>query len=267
MEEDQSIGEAAKIKKSILVWPILSQAYGTILVLVTKPIPMLELTVKESAGLSMLYAFSVLGGAYLILYLLKKGLIKFLQAIFLLSLFMSSVLSLNHLLAGIRYGTVISLLASLAMILLWNRPGTIGNLVKVIFAASTSYIILSTFPESFIIILLGLLAIYDAYSVFKGPLGKIFSSLEIKTEVLSPFFVVHRGMGMGIGDLLLYSLAASFSARTLGFPLALLPLAFLNIGILISLELLIRRKSAFPGITIPIALWLPSFLLAKLALP
>ena len=263
-EEDQIMENIQSRGKSIIIWPFLSQAYGAILVLVTRPLPMLQLTVKESAGLSLIYVTLVLAGAYLILYLLRKGLIKFLQLVFLGSLFASSMLSLNQVLSGIKYNTLISFLVSISLILLWKRPGMIGNLVKTIFSASISYVIVSTFPDAFILFLLGFLAVYDAYSVFKGPLGEIFDSLELRIEVLSPLLVTQQGIGLGIGDLLVYSLAASFSAKSIGFPLVLLPLASLNIGILITLNLLLKRKSPLPGVTIPMALWIPCFLLAKL---
>jgi len=265
-EEDQIAGNIQSRGKSIIIWPLLSQAYGAALVLATRPMPMLQLTFEESAGLSLLYVASVLAGAYLILYLLRKGLIKFLQMILLASLFVSSMLSLDQVLGGTKHGTLASLLISIALILLWKRPGVIGNLVKAIFSASISYVIVSTFPEAFILLFLAFLAVYDAYSVFKGPLGKIFDSLELRIEVLSPLLVTQQGIGLGIGDLLVYSLATSFTAKSIGFPLAVLPLVSLNLGILITLNLLLKRKSPLPGVTIPMALWIPCFLLSKLLL-
>ncbi|GEM_PF-903311 len=263
-EEDQMTDDIRSKGKLILIWPFLAQAYGAILVLVTKPSPILQLTTKESAGLSLIYVASVLAGAYLILYLLRKNLIKFLQAIFLASLFASSMLSLNQVLYWLKYNSLISFLVSIILVSLWKRPGVVGNFVKVFLSASISHIIVSTFPEAFIGFLLIFLAAYDAYSVFKGPLRKILDTLELKIEVLSPFFVTQQEIGLGIGDLLIYSLATSFSIRTVGFPLALLPLTSLNSGILITLNMLLRRRSPFPGVTIPVALWAPCFLFTKL---
>lgn len=250
--------------KSIIIWPILSQIYGVILVLVVRPVPKLELSVKESAGLSLIYVAFMLVITYFFLYLIRKGLANFLKMIFLVSLFMSSTLSLSLVFLDLKYGSLLSFLASVVLMWLWRKPGIIGNIAKAIFAAASSHIIVSAFPDTFVIFFLALLAVYDAYSVFKGPLGKMFDSLEFKIEVLRPLFVTHKGVGLGIGDLLIYSIAASFSVRAIGLPMALLPLISLNLGIFVTLDLLLKRKAPLPGVTIPIGLWIPCFFLAKL---
>ncbi len=260
--EDEKAGRTFRVGP-ILAWPLLAQAYGMALILIARPLPMLELTLEESAGFSSLYTILVLAGAYLILYLLRKGLEKVLIMLFSFALFVSSIMSLNHALVGFEQKEILSLTASAILVWLCRREDFLGNFSKVILSSSASYVMMWVFPEVFVILSLLFLAVYDAYSVFKGPIARIFSSLDVRADTLSRFFIIQGEVGIGMGDMLIYSLASSTSLKYLGLPAAFLPVACLNLGIVATLRMLFKRKAPFPGITLPVALWSPCYLLIR----
>lgn len=241
----------------ILIWPLISQAFASLVVMSTKPSPVIELGASESLGLSLFYVTAVFLMAVLIVYLIKKGKELVMKAIISLFLVYSAFLSLDTL---ISYSMEVhwSLELALALLIAWLsfREDEVGNLAKSLLAASMAYLFISFFNDIFIYFLLTLLAVYDTYSVFRGPLSELFSIS--RSDPLKALTVFQGEVGMGLGDVFCYSMASATSFRSLKYPLSLLPIALLNLGILITIYMLKVKRRALPGLTIPIFLWLIS---------
>ena len=240
----------------VTLWPLLAQAASAALVAITRPEPDLELGAAESAGLSVTYIVLLFATATLILYLIKKGLVKLLKILLVASLFYTASISLVSIFAELGWPSLAALPLGAAAAWLGLRPGLAGNLAKAFLAASVAYMFVGIFPEVFTLIFLGMLAAYDAYAVFRGPLGKIFGQVGDSEDPLKPLMIVHGRVSMGLGDLFAYSLASASSTRMLGLPEAIVPLALLNVGVLLTLRILYSKRGALPGLTLPVLLWL-----------
>jgi len=251
-----SVKRAPERPYLVALWPLLAQAASTALVSVTRPEPELELGAAESAGLSLTYIVLLFTTATLILYLIKKGLIKLLKVLLVVSLFYTASISLAGIFAEVRLPGVVALPLAAAATWLGLQPGIAGNVAKAFLAASVAYLFVSIFPEIFTLTFLGMLAAYDAYAVFRGPLGKIFGQIGRSEDPLKPLMIAHGRVSMGLGDLFAYSLASASSTRMLGLPEALIPLALLNVGVLLTLRILYSRRGVLPGLTLPVLLWL-----------
>lgn len=247
---------------SILIWPCLAQLIALAMVAATRPRPEVELTAAQAGGLSAFYVLLLFATASLMLYLIKTGRLRVLKALLLLSLFYAASLSLAEVLASLGLPWALSVPLGAAFTWLGLRPGLVGNASKALLSSAVAYLFVSTFPEVFTFVFLGSLAVYDAYAIFRGPLGKMFSSADathggdLREDPLKPMLVTHGRVSMGLGDLFAYSLASASSTRMFGLVGALFPLLLLNAGVVLTLHLLYSRRRVLPGLTLPVALWL-----------
>lgn len=106
-------------------------------------------------------------------------------------------------------------------------------------------------PTIYIVILL--FALYDYYSVNWGPLKKVVG--EVPFGALSVDF---GSVSMGLGDELFYSMIPSAAYLIHGPMAAVLMLFVVDAGVVATLLLLSKRK-ALPGLTIPLLLALALF--------
>lgn len=94
-------------------------------------------------------------------------------------------------------------------------------------------------------------AIYDLYSVFKGPLRELAKTLHQKTVELgreSKF-----GFGLGLGDIFFYTLAVGYSFAMLNPIETLAICAVVVLGVLLTVILLFKLEAeALPALPIPI---------------
>lgn len=251
---------------SAMVWPLVSQAFVILVVLSTKPSPIVELGLSESLGLSLLYVAFVFLMALFMVYLIQKRRELTLKVFTYLILVYSAFLSLDTLLS--HYLEVHwSLELALSVLVAWLsfREDAIGNTAKSILAASMAYLFIIFFNDVFIYSLLTLLSIYDTYSVFRGPLSRLFS---LSRDPLRALTVLQGDVGIGLGDVFCYSIASATSFRSLGYPLYLIPIVLLNLGVAITISILRRKRRALPGLTIPILMWLiPQLILSHSRAP
>ncbi len=241
---------------SAIVWPLIAQVISAAVVLSIRPMPQIELGVEESAGLSIFYVLMVLVTAFLMLLLVRKKMFSIIRLLIVAFFAYSSFIAIDTLFYPLQVHWSIELLVAIIITWLSLRKDIWGNVAKSFLAASLAYLFVYFFNDLFIYFLLAGLAFYDAYSVFKGPLSELLMVSEGKADPLEPLMVFHGDISMGLGDVFCYSMASSSSFRSLRIPLALLPIAILNIGILITIWLLYRAKRSLPGLTIPIILWL-----------
>lgn len=240
---------------TIAIWPLLAEIFAGLVVMSTRPQPEVELNAQESAGLSIVYVFMVFGMAVLMVYLVRRRMTRLIRAFIGLFFVYATFIALDTLLYPfLRVPWPLELLLSIALAWLSFRKDVLGNLAKSFLSASLAYLFVVFFNDTFIYFLLGGLALYDAYSVFKGPLSELL--MVSQGDPLEPLMVFHGDVSMGVGDVFCYSMASAVSLRSFPLILALLPLAALNAGIIATLWALYRAKRSLPGLTIPILLWL-----------
>ncbi|MEM1985100.1 MAG: hypothetical protein QXW76_07540 [Candidatus Korarchaeum sp.] len=248
---------------SALVWPLLSQAFVILVLLSNRPSPIVELGIGESLGLSLFYVTFVFLMALLMVYLIQVGKELALKIFTSVILVYSAFLSLNTMLSYyLEAHWSLELVLSVIIAWLSFREGAVGNAAKSILAASMAYLFVTLFNDIFIYFLLAFLTVYDTYSVFKGPLSKLFSFSKDSLRALTIF---QGDVGIGLGDVFCYSMTSATSFRSIPYPFSFIPIVMLNLGILITILILRRGRRALPGLTIPIPIWLVSQLLLSYA--
>lgn len=240
---------------AVVLWPLMAEIFAGLVVLNTRPRPEVELSVQESAGLSLAYIALVFGMAVLMVYLVRKRRIRLIRVMIGVFFVYSTFISLDTLISAfISFPWPLELLLAVIVAWLSFRRDSIGNLAKSLLSASLAYLFVVFFNDLFIYFLLGGLALYDAYSVFKGPLSELL--MVSQEDPLDPLMVFHGDVSMGVGDVFCYSMAAAVSFRSLPIPSSFLPLIALNAGILLTLWALYRTGRSLPGLTVPISFWL-----------
>lgn len=106
-----------------------------------------------------------------------------------------------------------------------------------------------------------LLSIYDIYSVFAGPLKKIIGKGEAKKATIKakldflPFLILDFGfIKVGLGDIIFYCMLPAVAFMVYGLEKMFLTIIATNIGVLITLLLLRRKRIPLPGLPIPMLL-------------
>ncbi len=242
----------------VVMWLMLPQLVAALLALSMAGPPQVELSITESVGLSVFYIVLIALMTVLIVVLLKKGFSRLIRVLTGVLLFYGAAVSLWEALSPLGMDLLSIPLAAL-ITLLGMRPGSLGNTARCVLAALLSYLIITIFPWTFITIFLVALSLYDAYSVFKGPLSSLFR-LSIE-ETLQPMFITHGRAAVGLGDLFSYALATSTSLRMIPLPFSLIPVVLLNVGVVITLYLLYSKERPLPGLTIPVLMWASSLIL------
>ncbi|MFX0170024.1 MAG: presenilin family intramembrane aspartyl protease [Candidatus Hodarchaeota archaeon] len=105
-----------------------------------------------------------------------------------------------------------------------------------------------------VLLLVGL-AIYDYYSVKKGPIRKIVELTEDDPDKLTALSVSSSEWDIGLGDVAFYGMITVLSIVNFGFLPAILAVIGVVAGFLITLRLL-EKRGIMAGLPIPIALGL-----------
>ncbi len=97
-----------------------------------------------------------------------------------------------------------------------------------------------------------LISIFDIYSVFKGPINKMFQKANMPYEpIRNP--LVKKETAIGIGDFIFYSSLVTFTATNFGLAIGFASIVGLLLGIVFT-ERLLMRFGKFPGLPLPIFL-------------
>lgn len=115
-----------------------------------------------------------------------------------------------------------------------------------------------------------LVAMYDIYAVFKGPLKKVVSGSpkmkgkpeKVNLDFLSLQLLDFGFVRIGLGDIVFYSMIPSISLLTVapslmltvGLFRALLTMIATNIGVILTMVIFMKKKIALPGLPIPMLL-------------
>ncbi|MEM5870125.1 MAG: hypothetical protein QXR09_03095 [Candidatus Aenigmatarchaeota archaeon] len=113
-----------------------------------------------------------------------------------------------------------------------------------------------------------LLSVYDVYAVFKGPLNKIIGKpvrtkkgLKTKIDFLSLLILDFDFIKIGLGDVVFYSMLPAVAFMLFGLEKMIFTLIATNLGILITLYLLRKKRIPLPGLPIPMLLGILSLVL------
>jgi presenilin-like A22 family membrane protease len=98
--------------------------------------------------------------------------------------------------------------------------------------------------------LLIVISIFDIYSVFKGPISKIFQKSNLSVSQQANEFI-ERSIAIGIGDFIFYSSLVTFVTKELGLAIGISAILGILVGIKVT-ERLLLRYGKFPGLPIPI---------------
>jgi presenilin-like A22 family membrane protease len=109
-------------------------------------------------------------------------------------------------------------------------------------------------------LILTFLAVYDAFAVYHGPVGKIAHSGLEQLRGLSFSF---KDIQMGLGDLTFYSMLSGHMLLYFGFLSCLASLIGILVGCLLAFKML-ERRGMFPGLPFPILFGLTAGFLVSL---
>ena len=167
----------------------------------------------------------------------------------------------------------ITALSALIVYCALAREGLCSTVSITLYSAMAGTILSITFPPLTLLILPIALIIYDIVMVYKGLLGKLVSSSgeeerREKRNILKGLMVDIGDLGLGVGDLVIYSMIASLDvlvSSSLG-PLVtaitvLGSMACVSSGLIITIEVLLPKKGYAPALPIPVALGLIPFII------
>jgi hypothetical protein len=115
-------------------------------------------------------------------------------------------------------------------------------------------------PTASTVLILGFLAVYDMFAVYRGPVGKIAHSGLDQLRGLSFSF---KDIQMGLGDLTFYSMLSGHMLLNFGYVSCLASILGILVGCVVSFKML-KRKGIFPGLPFPILFGLTAGFLASL---
>ena len=207
---------------------------------------------------------------YLLLKWKSRRLITFLVAFALTAASMLlSVFYLYALLSSFPNWEVYVAVLSIAITVVFDFAvfklgGTARNVVVVFLGGALGVFLGSAIPVVSALLILAFLAVYDVFTVYKGPVGKIANNSGLdKLKGLSFSF---RELEMGLGDLVFYSMLCAvmlLNDNFGGWAPYLLSLAGVMIGSFLTF-IMLKKKGIFPGLPIPIFLGLALGLLGSL---
>ncbi len=95
-----------------------------------------------------------------------------------------------------------------------------------------------------------LISLFDIYSVFRGPISKIFQKTNISFTTEKPIFH-EKTVAIGIGDFIFYSSVVTFFTRELGLALGFGSIICLLVGVKVT-EKMLLKYGKFPGLPLPV---------------
>jgi hypothetical protein len=144
---------------------------------------------------------------------------------------------------------LITVLADIAVFRSHSRSSTV---VILLLGGALGAFLGTLIPPVSAILILVFLAVYDVFTVYRGPVGKIAQS---GLERLKGLSFSYKSFQMGLGDLTFYSMLTSRVFESGGVWFWLASTAGVLVGAFLAFKML-ERKGMFPGLPFPIALGL-----------
>ncbi len=255
------------LKESFLI--AISQLVSIFSLLRYREEYILPLSTTESFSYSITLIIGITLVTYLILFLAKWKLALLIKAMGVLGLFFMNFATLSLLIYSdivFSLNLLLPMFSAAAFITFLMVKGFYSNLLKIICGGGFSAALIITFGSFFPLIFVVLLAVYDLWSVYKGPLKKFLSAGKLGEEsersergYLNLFLVNLGEVQIGMGDIISYSLMASLPFKYLQLPLAPLPLISFYVGLAL-LRKEAEKKGVMPGLPLPTLFWLILFI-------
>lgn len=178
---------------------------------------------------------------------------------FVLTLVTADVFALEYLPAGIdlafAFGVSGLVVAGLGYIIFVKNNYLLGTILLAFVGAEVGSFFAETLPQWTALALPIAFAIYDIYAVFKGPLKSLIGTAP--NIALVGMSIKAGEFTLGLGDVVFYTLLPSLAFftfyPTLGIVPALLTILAIDVGMVITLFLLSKRR-LLPGLPIPMLL-------------
>lgn len=200
-------------------------------------------------------------GLLLNYFLIKKNLRKILKFLFLISfsilvfsllifyVYIINIVIDNSIISNISF--LLTFLLSIIIIKMFYSKKDLIRLLAAIGIGSGIGSALGFFiPYWTSILILIFVSIYDIIAVFKGPLKKLFEK-DVDLTIFRFSLINFKGLIIGLGDIVFYSLLISFSFINFGLISAIIASIGIIIGSCITLSLL-KKDYPFPGLPIPL---------------
>lgn len=246
---------------------------ASLILITSMPIyPVAPFPETPSGGVSNAIYFVVLVavGATLLYFLLKwksRKLMTFLIGFALTTaFFLVSIVYLEALFTYVPSSTLIVVILSvivtgLADFAVFKFGGTAGNTAIICLGGALGVFFGASIPVYSAVLILVFLAVYDVFTVYYGPVGKIANAGLDQLRGLSFSF---KDIEMGLGDLVFYSLLTGNMLFHFGVVSCFVSLVGVIAGSFVTF-LMLERRRVFPGLPFPIILGLAGGLLISLA--
>lgn len=152
------------------------------------------------------------------------------------------------------------LITVLADYAVFRGHSKLANLIVLGIGGSLGTFLGFSIPTESALLILGFLAVYDAFAVYRGPVGKIAHSGLEQFRGLSFSF---KDIQMGLGDLTFYSMLSGHMLIYFDYISCIASMIGILAGCLLSFKML-EKKGMFPGLPFPIVLGLAAGLLVSL---
>jgi presenilin-like A22 family membrane protease len=215
-----------------------------------------------SFGNAFYFALLAAVGATVLYVLLKRkkqGLITIIvgfaltAAIFMLSLvYLFAAISEFSIPYGDALILTVSILITVAADYLIFRRSRFSGLVVLGIGGGLGTFLGFSLPTASTVLILSVLAVYDIYAVYRGPVGKIAQDGLDELQGLSYSF---KEVQMGLGDLTFYSMLSGHMLLTFGPVPCSASIVGILVGCLASFKI-VEKKGMFPGLPLPIFLGL-----------
>jgi presenilin-like A22 family membrane protease len=133
--------------------------------------------------------------------------------------------------------------------IIFKTRSRVGDFLVVLLGGALGAFLGACVPTLSAVLILCFLAVYDAFAVYRGPVGKIAREGLEKFRGLSFSF---RDIHMGLGDLTFYSMLAGHMLIYFGFLPCLASVAGILLGCFLAFKML-EKGGVFPGLPFPIA--------------
>ncbi|MEM2281042.1 MAG: presenilin family intramembrane aspartyl protease [Candidatus Bathyarchaeia archaeon] len=218
-----------------------------------------------------IYFVALVGfGAFIIFLLLKKRNYRLIvlvtgfaltSATFLLSMVYIYAFSLVFVPLPLELIVAVSAATSFAVgYVILGTKSRLGDFIVVLLGGSLGTLLGACIQTLSAVLILCFLSIYDAFAVYRGPVGKIAHAGLEKLRGLSFSF---KDLQMGLGDLTFYSMLVGHMLLYFGVSSCAASMVGVLLGCLLAFKTL-ERMGVFPGLPIPISLGLAFGFLAAL---
>jgi len=233
--------------------------------------PFPEENVSGPFGNALYFVIIIAAGATVLYLLLKwksRKLITFLTAFAMtMASLLVSVIYLSAVFFSVPDSWILVLILSVIVTVMFDlaifRMGSKArNTAVICMGGALGVFFGAAIPVLSALLILGFLAIYDVFTVYYGPVGKIAKSGLDQLKGLSFSF---KDIQMGLGDLVFYSMLSGSMLFNFGLVSCIVSLVGILVGSFLTF-LMLEKKGIFPGLPFPVLLGLVGGLLVSLAI-